>query len=90
MRDLCALPPPCFERHTHRSGKYTVDHGRGGHDDHANVVCGVLRELSNYLGYNARYSEWIEGCSPDDGRERAAWQRLRFQAHLARCGVRTW
>ena len=30
-----------LERRTHRSGKDTVEHPRNGHDDHANVVCGV-------------------------------------------------
>jgi hypothetical protein len=35
-----------LERHTHRSGKDSVEHPRQGHDDHANAVCGVLRELS--------------------------------------------
>jgi hypothetical protein len=34
-----------LERHTHRSGKDTVDHGRNGSDDHANAVCGLLRAL---------------------------------------------
>jgi hypothetical protein len=34
-----------LERHTHRSGKDTVDHGRNGSDDHANAVCGLLRTL---------------------------------------------
>jgi hypothetical protein len=29
-----------LERRTHRSGKDTVDHGRSGHDDLANVLCG--------------------------------------------------
>jgi hypothetical protein len=42
-----------LERHTHRSGKDTVDHPRGGHDDHANAVCGVLWQLS------ARNTDWI-------------------------------
>jgi hypothetical protein len=28
-----------LERRTHRSGKDSVDHGRSGHDDLANVVC---------------------------------------------------
>src|SRR5262249_5564822 len=28
---------------SHRSGKDTVEHPRNGHDDYANVVCGVLR-----------------------------------------------
>jgi hypothetical protein len=41
-----------LERHTHRSGRDTVDHGRNGHDDHANVACGVLRKMSNHLGYD--------------------------------------
>jgi hypothetical protein len=35
-----------LERHTHRSGKDTVDHGRNGSDDHANAVCGLLRTLT--------------------------------------------
>jgi hypothetical protein len=35
-----------LERHTHRSGKDSVDHPRGGHDDHANAVCGALWLLS--------------------------------------------
>ena len=35
-----------------RSGRDTVDHGRSGHDDHANAVCGVLRKMSNHLGYD--------------------------------------
>ena len=35
-----------LERRTHRSGKDTVEHPRNGHDDHANVVCGVLSLLA--------------------------------------------
>ena len=31
-----------LEWRTHRSGKDTVEHPRNGHDDFANVVCGVL------------------------------------------------
>ena len=38
-----------LERHTHRSGKDAVDHPRNGHDDHANVVCGVLHLLSKQV-----------------------------------------
>ena len=34
-----------LERRTHRSGKDTVEHPRNGHDDHANVTCGVLNLL---------------------------------------------
>jgi hypothetical protein len=35
-----------LERHTHRSGRDSVDHGRNGADDHANSVCGLLRTLA--------------------------------------------
>jgi hypothetical protein len=40
-----------LERHTHRSGRDTVDHGKGGHDDHANSLCGLLHLLSLKSGY---------------------------------------
>ena len=36
-----------FGRRTHRSGKDTVEHPRNGHDDYANVVCGVLSLLAS-------------------------------------------
>src|SRR5262249_47740398 len=35
-----------LERRTHRSGKDTVEHPRNGHDDYANVVCGVFHLLT--------------------------------------------
>jgi hypothetical protein len=35
-----------LERRTHRSGKDTVEHPRNGHDDFANVVCGVFSLLA--------------------------------------------
>jgi hypothetical protein len=49
-----------LERHTHRSGKDTVDHPRNGRDDHANAVCGVLRQLSNPLGFDVSWN-WVSG-----------------------------
>ena len=55
-----------LERHSHRSGRDTVDHARGGHDDHANAVCGVLRNLSNYLGYDLTM-KWIDGVGINIG-----------------------
>ena len=38
-----------LERHTHRSGRDTVDHPKGGRDDYANATCGV----AVLLGVNA-------------------------------------
>ena len=40
-----------LDRHTHRSGRDTVDHGKNGSDDYSNAVCGVLRHLSTHLSY---------------------------------------
>jgi len=48
-----------LEKHTHRGGKDSIDHPRGGHDDPANAVCGVLRNISHYLGYNHDYEQWV-------------------------------
>ena len=58
-RGLVALPDHkrllrelrLLERHTHRSGRDTVDHGKNGSDDYSNSVCGVLRDLSTHLSY---------------------------------------
>ena len=61
IKELCLL-----ERHTHRSGKDSVDHPRNGHDDFANVCCGVLRLLSNYLGYDLTLNYISD---PDDGND---------------------
>jgi terminase large subunit-like protein len=41
-----------LERIAHRGGHESIDHPKNGHDDYANAVCGVLRELSNYRGYS--------------------------------------
>jgi hypothetical protein len=49
-------PLRLLERHTHRSGRDTVDHGRIGSDDFAKSCCGVLRNLSNYLEYEYTYA----------------------------------
>jgi hypothetical protein len=35
-----------LERHTHRSGKDTISHGKTGSDDFANACCGALRLLA--------------------------------------------
>jgi hypothetical protein len=65
-----------LERHTHRSGKDSIDHPRGGHDDYANAACGVLRGLSNHLGYDSRF----QGFQPTDDKDSGtnfATQQLR-------------
>jgi hypothetical protein len=70
-----------LERHTHRSGRDSVDHGRSGSDDYANAVAGVLRELSNHLGYDVRnFLERDEHGNVMDDTE--AWRRLNTQLYL--------
>jgi Phage Terminase len=69
-----------LERQTHRGGKDSVDHPRGQHDDYANSVCGVLRTLSNHLGFDATFN-WNDGTDDDDRySEVALKRRQRIQA----------
>jgi hypothetical protein len=42
-----------LERRTARGGRESVDHQRGGHDDRANVVCGLLVGLGERRGLPA-------------------------------------
>jgi hypothetical protein len=70
-----------LERHTGRSGKDTVDHPRGGRDDHANAVCGVLRSLANYLAFDTSY-RWFNGDDADDPGGVKAWSQLRTWAYM--------
>jgi hypothetical protein len=78
-----------LERQTHRGGKDSVDHPRGAHDDYANSCCGVLRTLSNYLGFSLE-------CMIDDGEENTqarqqseadSWRQFRLHQYLRANGV---
>jgi hypothetical protein len=67
-----------LERHTHRSGKDSVDHGRNGHDDYANAACGVLHALSSTAFDMETYIKaW---CDPAD---LEAWRRSQMMARLS-------
>jgi hypothetical protein len=52
----------------HRAGTTQgwVDHPKGDHDDFANACCGVLRELSTYLGYDYTYRAFQTGFVDED------------------------
>jgi hypothetical protein len=54
-----------LERRVHRSGKDSVDHGRNGHDDYANAVCGVLQLLSGntYFDLELWNRAWGDGTT---------------------------
>jgi hypothetical protein len=73
-----------LERRTHPSGRDSVDHGRGGHDDHANAVCGAIDAVTRAFGLD--YSSWAPGHDADPAVQRslaaiasneAAWGRHR-------------
>jgi Phage Terminase len=63
-----------LERQTHRGGKDSVDHPRGGHDDYANAVCGVLHGLSLRLGYDTSYRAFMPDYTDSDARAAPAEQ----------------
>jgi hypothetical protein len=88
-----------LERQTHRGGRDSVDHPRGGHDDHANALCGALRQLSDHTGYDQSYA-WVDGnpINGDDAvltdaqraerrkAEAEEWHRQRLTAYIASHG----
>jgi hypothetical protein len=76
-----------LERRTHRSGRDTVDHGRNGHDDHSNAVCGVLRVLSDHLGGGAAgldYSGFMDTPAEDPALVRTEIAMRRWREELAK------
>jgi hypothetical protein len=79
-----------LERQTHRGGKDSVDHPRGGHDDFANATCGVFRTLSNYLGFDASWN-WVDGDENTKAAHQASeadqWHRFRLHQYMRANGV---
>lgn len=67
-----------LERRTARSGKDSIDHAPGAHDDVANVVAGALTNLSvNKYAYDVTLN-WVDG----DGAESDLYQRMRRNFYL--------
>ena len=81
-RGLVALPDHkrllrelrLLERHTHRSGRDTVDHGKNGIRRLHQRATGVLRDLANHLGYSV---ELLARAFSDDGRRPEQRNRAR-------------
>jgi hypothetical protein len=74
-----------LERRTARSGKDSIDHQPGGHDDVCNAVAGVAVIATQYGGYDTQYRGFNEDDDDKDGR--AAWQALRFSQFLRANGM---
>jgi hypothetical protein len=69
-----------LERTPTRMGKDQVTHPRGCHDDHANAVCGVLRGISAYLGYDLELLTRATALEDEDPNTEAA-REARDQAY---------
>jgi hypothetical protein len=79
VNQLCGL-----ERRTARSGRDSIDHAPGGHDDVANAVAGVAAELNRFGSYDQSYA-WVSGAETDPDRDRdgaRAWRAARLSAYL--------
>jgi hypothetical protein len=55
-----------LERHVSRAGRDRVDHGRGGHDDHANAVFGALHLVASQRPIDDL--SWVDGPDPPNYR----------------------
>jgi hypothetical protein len=79
-----------LERVTHRGGRDSVDHPKGGHDDYSNAVCGVLRTLSNYLGFSLEQmlDDGEENTKERQQADADQFQHFRLLQHLRNNGVR--
>lgn len=78
-----------LERTAHRGGRESVDHPRGAHDDYANACCGVLRTLSNYLGFSIErmLDDGEENTQARQQSDADAWHQFRLQQHLRANGI---
>ena len=71
-----------LERRTARSGKDSIDHAPGAHDDLANCVAGVVAQVNKYGGYDVSYSGFgdiADDPLPDEWREQ---RRRRYYDEL--------
>jgi hypothetical protein len=75
VSQLCAL-----ERRTARSGRDSIDHPPGAHDDVANAVAGLAAINNKYPGYDQSY-RWLDDDDDPDGAR--AWRAMRLAQHIA-------
>lgn len=69
-----------LERRTARSGKDSIDHAPGAHDDIANVVAGLLVSIGTkpYNGFDTSY-RWVTSNAEA---ENETWRTARIQRYL--------
>jgi len=78
VNQLCAL-----ERRVARgSGKDSIDHPPGQHDDLSNVACGLAAANAQSGSYDLSYS-WVSGPDSDGDRDGArGWRAVRLAMYL--------
>jgi hypothetical protein len=78
-----------LERTAHRGGRESVDHPRGAHDDYANACCGVLRTLSNYLGFSIEtmLDDGEEATQARQLSEADQWHQFRLHQFMRANGI---
>ena len=69
-----------LERRTARSGRGSIDHPPGGHDDLANAVAGLASGCSFNTNFDRSYA-WLRSADEPDWRE---FQHARLMAHIMR------
>jgi hypothetical protein len=75
-----------LERRTARSGKDSIDHGPGGHDDLCNSVAGAAALAINTSSFDLSY-RWVNGDDEDSKEQQSAdFQHARLIQHLRNCG----
>ena len=72
-----------LERRTSRSGRDSIDHSPGCHDDVANSCAGVaVTAVSKYGAFDPTYRGWNEDDSEDDRGSAAANRVARLHAYI--------
>ncbi len=74
-----------LERRTARSGRDSIDHPSGGHDDLANAVAGLASGCLTNSSYNL--VAMGGGVEAEDPHGQAAFQRMQLINHLRRHGM---
>ena len=69
-----------LERRTARSGKDSIDHMPGAHDDIANAVAGLAAISAEYGGYDTQYRGFQD--DPDGKDSAESWRAARLNAYL--------
>jgi hypothetical protein len=73
-----------LERRTARSGKDSIDHAPGGHDDLVNAAAGALVNLDAHASYDMDLN-WVGGDGSDDFSE---WRAGRLHQRIFNGGFR--